>query len=57
MLNLSSGNRALATNPAVQQLMGALTMIYPAKLRNDMATAGAISAQINPAGGRNHSPT
>ena len=49
--------KALATNPAVQQLMGVLALLYPAKLKGDGATAGAITGQINPVGGRNYSPT
>jgi hypothetical protein len=57
MSGLSSGHRALATNPAVQQLMGALAMFYPASLSGNTAAANGIAAQVNPAGGRNYSPT
>jgi hypothetical protein len=57
MSGLSSGHRALATNPAVQQLMGALAMFYPASLNGNSAAANGIAAQVNPAGGRNYSPT
>ncbi len=57
MSGLSSGHRALATNPAVQQLMGALSMYYPASLNGNDAAANGIASQVNPAGGRNYSPT
>lgn len=57
MNGLSSGHRALATNPQVQQLIGALQMLYPSKLAGNAAMVGGISQQINQTGGRNYSPT
>lgn len=57
MSGLSSGHKALATNPQVAALIEALKMYYPAKLTGKDAVAMGISAKINPAGGRNYSPT
>jgi hypothetical protein len=49
MVNLSSGHRALATNPSVQQLMGALKQINPAGGRNYSPTSFLINAMLNSA--------
>lgn len=57
MEDLSSGHRALATNPQVQMLMEAMKVFYPAKIADwNSAVAKGISDQVNQAGGRNYSP-
>jgi hypothetical protein len=57
MSGLSSGHKALATNPQVLALIEGLKMYYPAKLTGKDAVAMGISSKINPSGGRNYSPT
>ena len=57
MEGLSSGHRALATNPQVGALIEALKMLYPSKLAGNQALSMGISSQINSTGGRNYSPT
>lgn len=57
MSGLSAGHRALATDPKVGMLIKILENLYPAKLSGNKAVAMGISAQINPQGGRNYSPT
>lgn len=57
MSGLSTGHKALATNPQVLALIEALKLLYPARLLGKDAQAEALSAKINPTGGRNYSPT
>jgi len=57
MLTLSSGHRALAKNPKVVALIQALKGFYIAKLNRNEAMVAGITAQVNPVGGRNYSPS
>lgn len=57
MEDLSSGHRALATNPQVRMLMEAMMVFYPTKLGDgNSPVAKGISDQVNQVGGRNYSP-
>ena len=57
MEGLSSGHRALANNPMVATLVEALKMYYPASLAGNRPMMAGLEGKINPAGGRNYSPT
>lgn len=57
MSGLSSGHRALATNPMIGALIQALQGYYPATLAGARSTSLGIASQVNPNGGKNYSPT
>lgn len=57
MNGLSSGHRALATNPMIGALIGALQGYYPATLSGNRGMAQGIAAKVNAGGGKNYSPT
>ncbi|HLE12245.1 MAG: hypothetical protein A2504_13930 [Bdellovibrionales bacterium RIFOXYD12_FULL_39_22] len=56
---LSSGHKAIATNPAINMLIEMLKQIYPAKLAgmDKLPEVSAKTSAINAKGGRNYSPT
>lgn len=57
MNGLSAGHRTLAGNPMIGKLIAALKAYYPAVLNGKNTVATSVASQVNPAGGRNYSPT